>query len=68
MEIVVEAHYDREGKDNFSSAVIYTSLYVDAGKSPSNSFLQLIADNEGSVEAGKTLSFSVKGSVYIWKV
>ncbi|KAI6223646.1 hypothetical protein M3Y99_01446300 [Aphelenchoides fujianensis] len=23
----VEAHYDREGKDNFSNAVIYTSLY-----------------------------------------
>jgi hypothetical protein len=61
----VEAHYDREGKDNFSSAVIYTSLYVDAGKSPSNSFIQLTADNEGAVDAGKTLSFSVKGTEQI---
>uniref|UniRef100_A0A914CMS6 TEP1-F n=1 Tax=Acrobeloides nanus TaxID=290746 RepID=A0A914CMS6_9BILA len=58
----VEAHYDRAGKDNFSNALIYTSLYVEAGKSPSNSFLQLIADNEGAVDAGKTLSFSVKAT------
>lgn len=56
----VDAHYDREGKDNFTNVEIYYSLYVDAGKSPSNSFLQLIADNEGVVDAGKTLSFSVK--------
>lgn len=61
----VEAHYDREGKDNFSNAVIYTSLYVDAGKSPSNSFLQLTADNEGAVDSGKTLSFSVKATEQI---
>ncbi|KAI6203725.1 hypothetical protein M3Y94_00589600 [Aphelenchoides besseyi] len=58
----VEAHYDREGKDNFTNAVIYTSLYVDAGKSPSNSFIQLLADNEGAVEAGKLLSFTLKST------
>ncbi|KAJ1347536.1 hypothetical protein KIN20_002613 [Parelaphostrongylus tenuis] len=58
----IEAHYDRTGKDNFTNAVIYSSLYVEAGKSPSNSFLQLIADNEGAVDVGKTLSFSVKAT------
>ncbi|CAD5206260.1 unnamed protein product [Bursaphelenchus okinawaensis] len=58
----VEAHYDREGKDNFTNALIYTSLYVDAAKSPSNSYIQLLVDNEGAVEAGKTLSFSVKST------
>ncbi|WKX89879.1 hypothetical protein Q1695_009040 [Nippostrongylus brasiliensis] len=58
----IEAHYDRAGKDNFTNAVIYSSLYVEAGKSPSNSFLQLIADNEGAVDVGKTLSFSVKAT------
>lgn len=58
----VEAHYDRSGKDNFSNALIYTSLYVEAGKSPSNAFLQLVADNEGTVDAGKTLSFSMKAT------
>ncbi|KIH59900.1 alpha-2-macroglobulin family protein [Ancylostoma duodenale] len=58
----IEAHYDRSGKDNFTNAVIYSSLYVEAGKSPSNSFLQLIADNEGAVDVGKTLSFSVKAT------
>lgn len=57
-----KAHYDRSGKDNFTNAVIYSSLYVEAGKSPSNSFLQLIADNEGAVDVGKTLSFSVKAT------
>ncbi|CAJ0594163.1 unnamed protein product [Cylicocyclus nassatus] len=58
----IEAHYDRTGKDNFTNAVIYSSLYVEAGKSPSNSYLQLIADNEGAVDVGKTLSFSVKAT------
>uniref|UniRef100_A0A7I4XSE1 TEP1-F n=1 Tax=Haemonchus contortus TaxID=6289 RepID=A0A7I4XSE1_HAECO len=61
----IEAHYDRSGKDNFTNAVIYSSLYVEAGKSPSNSFLQLIADNEGAVDVGKTLSFSVKATEQI---
>ncbi|KAK5986934.1 hypothetical protein GCK32_008328, partial [Trichostrongylus colubriformis] len=61
----IEAHYDRSGKDNFTNAVIYSSLYVEAGKSPSNSFLQLIADNEGEVDVGKTLSFSVKATEQI---
>ncbi len=50
------------GKDNFTNAVIYTSLYVESGKSPSNSFLQLIADQEGSIDVGKTLSFTVKST------
>uniref|UniRef100_A0A7E4ZZW4 TEP1-F n=1 Tax=Panagrellus redivivus TaxID=6233 RepID=A0A7E4ZZW4_PANRE len=59
----VEAHYDRSGKDNFLGGDFpWTSLYVDASKSPSNSYLQLLADNEGVVEAGKTLSFSVKST------
>ncbi|KHN73269.1 Antigen -like protein [Toxocara canis] len=58
----VEAHYDRLGKDNFTNAIIYSSLYVEAGKSPSNSFLQLLADHEGVVDAGKTLSFTVKAT------
>ncbi|KAE9548744.1 hypothetical protein FO519_008047, partial [Halicephalobus sp. NKZ332] len=59
----VEAHYDRTGKDNFLAGDFpWTSLYVDASKSPSNSYLQLLADNEGAVDAGKTLSFSVKST------
>uniref|UniRef100_A0A914ZVE4 TEP1-F n=1 Tax=Parascaris univalens TaxID=6257 RepID=A0A914ZVE4_PARUN len=58
----VDAHYDRLGKDNFTNAMIYSSLYVEAGKSPSNSFLQLLADHEGVVDAGKTLSFTVKAT------
>ncbi|CEF64943.1 CD109 antigen [Strongyloides ratti] len=58
----VEAHYDREGKDNFTNALIYTSLYVEAGKSPSGNFLQLTADNEGTVDVGKPLSFSIKST------
>uniref|UniRef100_A0A0N4Z9Y8 TEP1-F n=1 Tax=Parastrongyloides trichosuri TaxID=131310 RepID=A0A0N4Z9Y8_PARTI len=58
----VEAHYDREGKDNFTNALIYTSLYVESGKSPSGNFLQLTADNEGIVDVGKPLSFSVKST------
>uniref|UniRef100_A0AC34RA62 CD109 antigen n=1 Tax=Panagrolaimus sp. JU765 TaxID=591449 RepID=A0AC34RA62_9BILA len=59
----VEAHYDKTGKDNFLAADFpWTSLYVDASKSPSNSFLQILADNEGAVDAGKTMSFSVKST------
>uniref|UniRef100_A0A915D6W0 Alpha-2-macroglobulin bait region domain-containing protein n=1 Tax=Ditylenchus dipsaci TaxID=166011 RepID=A0A915D6W0_9BILA len=58
----VDAHYDRQGNDNFTNVEVYYSLYVDAGKSPSNSFLQITADNEGVVDAGKTLSFTVKAT------
>ncbi|CAD6199103.1 unnamed protein product [Caenorhabditis auriculariae] len=58
----IEAHYDRLGNDNFTNVMIYSSLYVEAGKSPSNSFLQLLADNEGAVDVGKTLSFSLKAT------
>uniref|UniRef100_A0AC34F584 Alpha-2-macroglobulin bait region domain-containing protein n=1 Tax=Panagrolaimus sp. ES5 TaxID=591445 RepID=A0AC34F584_9BILA len=59
----VEAHYDRQGKDNFLAGDFpWTSLYVDASKSPSNSYLQLLADNEGAVDVGKILSFSVKST------
>ncbi|KHJ95555.1 alpha-2-macroglobulin family protein [Oesophagostomum dentatum] len=41
---------------------IRDSLKVEAGESPSNSFLQLVADNEGAVDVGKTLSFLVKAT------
>ncbi|MCP9264379.1 Antigen-like protein [Dirofilaria immitis] len=58
----VEAHYDRSGKDDFKDASIYSILYVEAGKSPSNNFLQLIADHAGVVDTGKTLSFTVKAT------
>ncbi|VDK47723.1 unnamed protein product [Anisakis simplex] len=58
----IEAHYDRLGKDNFTNAMIYSSLYVEASKSPSNSFVQLLADHEGVIDAGKTLSFTVKAT------
>ncbi|GMT28413.1 hypothetical protein PFISCL1PPCAC_19710 [Pristionchus fissidentatus] len=58
----IEAHYDRSGNDNFTNAAIYSSLYVEAAKSPSSSFLQLIPDIEATVEAGKTLSFTVKST------
>uniref|UniRef100_A0A183BVF1 TEP1-F n=1 Tax=Globodera pallida TaxID=36090 RepID=A0A183BVF1_GLOPA len=56
----VEASYDRSGQNNFTNSPIYTSLYVEAGRSPSQAFLQVNADNQGVVDAGKTLSFSVK--------
>jgi CD109 antigen len=59
----VEGHYDRNGKDNFLAGDFpWTSLYIDASKSPSNSYLQLLADNEGAVDVGKILSFSVKST------
>ncbi|VBB29465.1 unnamed protein product, partial [Acanthocheilonema viteae] len=58
----IEAHYDRSGKDDFKDASIYSILYIEAGKSPSNNFLQLIADNTGVVDTGKTLSFTVKAT------
>lgn len=58
----MDAHYDREGRDNFANSNIYYSLFVDAGKSYSNTFLQLSADNEGVVDSGKLLSFSVKST------
>lgn len=58
----VEAAYDREGHDNYTNSRIYTSLYVEASRSPSQSFLQVNADNQGVVDAGKTLSFSVKST------
>ena len=58
----MEAHYDRDGRDNFTHVNVYNSLYVDAGKSPSGSFLQIQADNEGVMEAGKTISFNVKAT------
>ncbi|EJD75505.1 A-macroglobulin complement component family protein [Loa loa] len=58
----VEAHYDRSGKDDFEDASIYSILYIEAGKSPSNNFLQLIADHAGVVDTGKTLSFTVKAT------
>uniref|UniRef100_A0A0R3RK96 TEP1-F n=1 Tax=Elaeophora elaphi TaxID=1147741 RepID=A0A0R3RK96_9BILA len=58
----VEAHYDRSGKDDFKDASIYSILYIEAGKSPSNNFLQLIADHTGVVDTGKTLSFTVKAT------
>lgn len=53
----LQAHYDRTGKDNFTNAPIYASLYVEAGKSPSASFLQLIPDNEAPVDAGEAEFF-----------
>ncbi|CAB3408447.1 unnamed protein product [Caenorhabditis bovis] len=58
----IEAHYDMSGKDNFTATGIYSSLYVEAAKSPTNSFLQLLADNEGPVDVGKSLSFSLKAT------
>uniref|UniRef100_A0A183HW69 A2M_N_2 domain-containing protein n=1 Tax=Onchocerca flexuosa TaxID=387005 RepID=A0A183HW69_9BILA len=58
----LQAHYDRTGKDDFKDASIYSILYVEAGKSPSNNFLQLIADHAGVVDTGKTLSFTVKAT------
>lgn len=54
--------YDRSGKNNFTDSEIQTSLYVDASKSPSNSFIQLLADKNGAVNAGETVSFSVKAT------
>ena len=59
---IFQASYDREGRDNFTNSRIYTSLYVEAGRSPSQAFLQVNADNQGVVDAGKTLSFSVKST------
>ncbi|KAF7638767.1 CD109 antigen [Meloidogyne graminicola] len=56
----VEASYDRSGHDNFTDSPIYSSLYVEAARSPSQSFLQVNADNQGIIDSGKTLSFSVK--------
>ncbi|KAL3083600.1 hypothetical protein niasHT_036372 [Heterodera trifolii] len=56
----VEASYDRTGQNNFTNSPIYTSLYVEAARSPSQAFVQVNADNQGVVDAGKTLSFSVK--------
>ncbi|CAJ0576072.1 unnamed protein product, partial [Mesorhabditis spiculigera] len=60
--IRVEAQYDRLGKDNFTNTQLFSSLYVDSAASPTSSFLQLIADNEGTVDAGKQLSFTVKAT------
>lgn len=42
--------------------MIYSSLYIEASKSPSNSYLQLIPDHDGAIDAGKTLSFTVKAT------
>ncbi|PIC54696.1 hypothetical protein B9Z55_003841 [Caenorhabditis nigoni] len=58
----IEAHYDIGGKDNFTATPIYASLYVEAAVSPTKSFLQLLADNEGAVDVGKSLSFSLKAT------
>uniref|UniRef100_A0A8R1HWJ0 TEP1-F n=1 Tax=Caenorhabditis japonica TaxID=281687 RepID=A0A8R1HWJ0_CAEJA len=58
----IEAHYDISGKDNFTATPIYSSLYVEAAVSPTKSFLQLLADNEGAVDVGKSLSFSLKAT------
>lgn len=58
----IEAHYDIGGKDNFTATPIYSSLYVEAAVSPTKSFLQLLADNEGAVDVGKSLSFSLKAT------
>uniref|UniRef100_A0AAF5RX59 TEP1-F n=1 Tax=Wuchereria bancrofti TaxID=6293 RepID=A0AAF5RX59_WUCBA len=58
----VEAHYDRSGKDDFERASIYSILYIEPSISPSNNFLQLIADHTGIVDTGKTLSFTVKAT------
>ena len=60
--MVFQAHYDRLGSDNFTHAVIFSSLYVEASKSPSKNFLQLVADHEGAIDVGKTLSFTVKAT------
>uniref|UniRef100_A0A1I8AQM0 TEP1-F n=1 Tax=Steinernema glaseri TaxID=37863 RepID=A0A1I8AQM0_9BILA len=54
----VETQYDRTGTDNFTDSVIYNRVYLEASKSPTNSFLQLLPDHDGAVDAGKTLSFS----------
>ncbi|VDM93223.1 unnamed protein product, partial [Litomosoides sigmodontis] len=59
---VLQAHYDRSGKDDFNDTSIYSVLYIEAAKSPSNNFLQLIADHTGVVDTGKTLSFTVKAT------
>uniref|UniRef100_A0A914VZX1 TEP1-F n=1 Tax=Plectus sambesii TaxID=2011161 RepID=A0A914VZX1_9BILA len=56
----IECAYDRTGKGNFTASEIQTTLHVEASKSPSNSFIQLIADNDGVIKAGETASFSVK--------
>jgi hypothetical protein len=58
--INLDAKYDRSGKDNFTDSQIYANLYVDASKSPTNSFLQVLADNPGVIDVGKILSFSIK--------
>lgn len=58
----MQAYYDRSGKDDFDGASIYSVLYIEASKSPSNNFLQLIADHTGVVDTGKTLSFTVKAT------
>ncbi|VDM98880.1 unnamed protein product [Thelazia callipaeda] len=60
--IIDIAYYDRSGKDEFKDASIYSILYLEASKSPSNSFLQLIADQGGVVDVGKMLSFTVKAT------
>ncbi|KAK0422306.1 hypothetical protein QR680_007497 [Steinernema hermaphroditum] len=58
----VETQYDRTGTDNFTDSVIYNRVFLEASKSPTNSFLQLLPDHDGAVDAGKTLSFSVRAT------
>ncbi|GMS92544.1 hypothetical protein PENTCL1PPCAC_14719, partial [Pristionchus entomophagus] len=58
----LEAAYDRSGNDNFNNTDINGYLYVDASKSPSLSFLQLVPDSEDPVQAGDTVSFTVKST------
>ncbi|MFH4975897.1 hypothetical protein AB6A40_002606 [Gnathostoma spinigerum] len=60
--IRIEASYDRSGKDNFRYATIHSGTSIEAGRSPSGSFIQLMADHEGAVDAGKTLSFALKST------
>ncbi|VDD91920.1 unnamed protein product [Enterobius vermicularis] len=62
VRLALEVSYDRLGADNFTENAIYDKVFVEASKSPSQTFIQLISDYEGPIDAGKTVSFTLKAT------
>ena len=56
--IKIKATYDLTGKDNFTDSHITTSTFVNAAKSPSNSYLQI------SSQSNSFKNISVDGAIH----
>uniref|UniRef100_A0A0N5A8I3 TEP1-F n=1 Tax=Syphacia muris TaxID=451379 RepID=A0A0N5A8I3_9BILA len=62
VRMMIQVAYDRTGSDNFTQSSMQEMVSVESSKSPTKTFLQLVADYEGPIDAGKTVSFTLKAT------